>query len=329
MISVIVPVYNTELYLARCLDSLLAQSHQNFEIIIVNDGSVDRSGEIGLEYATKDARVTYYEKENQGVSVARNIGIELSKGDYLLFVDADDYLDSNVLETLSEVMTRESLDCVSYMFRQVYSDSRKPVQDTLGKGDIFYALNTPADIAKFLSGDGRIPFYSACTHLFKRSIVMQYGIRFTENIVCGEDTLFSHTYALFIKKGCILSDFAAYNRFVHPMSCTETKKNKWLYDVFQTLQMCQALYDFLHKHSLVARGSKVLAKMSWELIVSIAFTEVDSPAPEHCANALKKSKTLKHVVYPAIVKYSFLRRKLLVGVFLVSHRLFRWCILKN
>ena len=92
MISVIIPVYNVEKYLARCIDSVLRQTYHNFEIILVDDGTPDRSGEICDEYAAKDARISVIHKENGGLSSARNAGIEAAKGQWLQFVDSDDYI---------------------------------------------------------------------------------------------------------------------------------------------------------------------------------------------------------------------------------------------
>lgn len=92
LISVIVPVYNVEPFISSCLDSLSKQIYQNFEVLLVNDGSTDNSGAICREYADRDSRFHYFEKENAGVADARNFGIERSKGDYITFVDSDDWV---------------------------------------------------------------------------------------------------------------------------------------------------------------------------------------------------------------------------------------------
>ena len=100
MISVIIPVYNVEKYLARCIDSVLRQTYRNFEIILVDDGTPDRSGEICDEYAAKDSRISVIHKENGGLSSARNAGIEAARGQWLQFVDSDDYIADCMLENL-------------------------------------------------------------------------------------------------------------------------------------------------------------------------------------------------------------------------------------
>ena len=90
-ISVIIPVYNTEKYLHRCIDSVLAQTYQDFELLLIDDGSKDSSGAICDEYAAKDTRVRVFHKENGGVSDTRNYGLDLAQGKYLMFLDSDDF----------------------------------------------------------------------------------------------------------------------------------------------------------------------------------------------------------------------------------------------
>lgn len=100
LISVIVPIYNVEKYLSKCIDSILNQTYKNIEVLLVNDGSTDNSEQICLEYAKKDNRIKYLKKKNGGLSDARNYGIEHANGEYLSFVDSDDYLDCTFLEKL-------------------------------------------------------------------------------------------------------------------------------------------------------------------------------------------------------------------------------------
>src|SRR5690625_1367019 len=99
-ISIIVPVYNLEDYLHKCIDSILAQTFTNFELILVNDGSTDRSSEICEEYASIDHRIRVIHKKNGGVASSRNAGLEVAKGEYIGFVDNDDYINEYMFETL-------------------------------------------------------------------------------------------------------------------------------------------------------------------------------------------------------------------------------------
>jgi len=110
LISIIVPIYNVENYLRQCLDSIMSQTHQNFECLLINDGSPDNSADICREYVEKDSRFKYFEKENGGVSSARNLGIECSGGAYITFIDADDWVDSDYLEVLYNALIDENAD---------------------------------------------------------------------------------------------------------------------------------------------------------------------------------------------------------------------------
>ena len=100
LISVIVPVYNVEQYLTKCLESIVSQTYTNLEILLIDDGSTDGSGEICDRFASKDSRISVIHKANGGVSTARNLGMELCTGEYIMFVDADDYLSKNAIEHL-------------------------------------------------------------------------------------------------------------------------------------------------------------------------------------------------------------------------------------
>ena len=102
MISVIVPAYNVEKYIEECLLSLVNQTYKDIEIIIINDGSTDKTKEIIIEYQEKYKNITGYNQKNNGVSVARNLGLKIAKGEYVIFVDPDDYLDSTMIEKMHD-----------------------------------------------------------------------------------------------------------------------------------------------------------------------------------------------------------------------------------
>lgn len=112
--SINIPIYNAEKYLARCLDSVLAQTYQNFEVIMVNDGSTDGSAAICEEYCTRDARFRVVHQENQGVFRARTNAVRHALGDYLLFFDADDYVSPDCLHVLADTITKHGCDLVLY-----------------------------------------------------------------------------------------------------------------------------------------------------------------------------------------------------------------------
>ena len=112
LITVIIPVYNVEKYLHRCLDSVIAQTYQNLEIICIDDGSTDRSSEICEQYALKDERVKVFHQENQGVSAARNNGLDMASGEYIAFVDSDDYIQNDMFERLYSELSKSGASYV-------------------------------------------------------------------------------------------------------------------------------------------------------------------------------------------------------------------------
>ena len=130
LISIIIPVYNVEQYLRECLDSVLAQTYPNLEIILINDGSQDNSGKICDEYAAKDGRVQVIHQLNQGVSAARNAGLKVASGEYIGFVDSDDYIQPDMYEYLYQLISKDNADvamcntCQTASFR-----SDEPIQE--------------------------------------------------------------------------------------------------------------------------------------------------------------------------------------------------------
>lgn len=124
-VSIIVPVYNNELYLEKCLDSIINQTYKNIEIILINDGSTDNSLNILRKYEKKDKRIIIIDKKNEGVSIARNAGIKKSTGEYITFVDSDDYIDLNFIEELHNAMINNNVDLVRCNYQVHYKELNK------------------------------------------------------------------------------------------------------------------------------------------------------------------------------------------------------------
>ena len=152
MISIIIPVYNVENYLIECLDSVAKQTYTDFEAILVDDGSTDNSGAICDEYAQCDSRFKVFHKANNGLSSARNYGLDRVKGDYLVFVDSDDILSYNALEMCLNTLTENNLDAVFSPLKQ-FSDNIPYVCSTV-ENNSYQILDTEACIKKMLMSDG-------------------------------------------------------------------------------------------------------------------------------------------------------------------------------
>lgn len=188
-VSVIVPVYKAETYLRRCVDSILVQTFTDFELLLIDDGSPDRSGEICDEYAQKDNRVKVFHKENGGVSSARNYGIEHANCDWLCFVDSDDYISSTYLDDFG--LRAEVAD--------IYMQGYVNIKD----GKIVCTHNfvncTEHNLVGTLAyAENNNIINSPGVKLFNRCIVMEHNVRFDERVSYGEDHLFVMNYMQYI-----------------------------------------------------------------------------------------------------------------------------------
>lgn len=191
-ISIIVPVYNAEQFLSRCVDSILAQSFSDFELILVNDGSQDESLEICNHYSGLDARVIVVSQDNGGVSSARNHGIEVSTGDYICFVDADDYVNSSYLEQLVSPAHEDGrIDLVL----QGRVKCEKNIQTIISPSldEVFFL----SENSKFFDNVNLFRFCAVFSKLFKRRIVKDHEISFPESMNHGEDFDFFAKYLLY------------------------------------------------------------------------------------------------------------------------------------
>lgn len=189
LISIIVPIFNTEKHLHQCLDSISSQSYENFECLLINDGSTDASASICREYVAKDARFRYFEKENGGVSSARNLGIERSGGAYITFIDSDDWVEFDYLEVLYSAIIQETADISVSTYRTYemsknqwlfHAFKRVEHQKVFSRQELFNKL-------MFLDSLDSSYGFASCK-LVRKSVLT--GIWFNESTHLGEDMEF-------------------------------------------------------------------------------------------------------------------------------------------
>ncbi|AXJ14011.1 SP_1767 family glycosyltransferase [Streptococcus pluranimalium] len=172
LISIIVPVYNVEKYLRRCLDSLLKQTYSQFEVLLINDGSTDSSSKIAMDYAAKDVRFKVFHQKNAGPSVARNYGIDLAQGQYLTFVDSDDFVETTYLEHLYETLVKNKADISAVNFTS-YNEERHTYMFFQTK-DSYFEKNYSIQEWLDLEGESKYNFHLVFTFspmkLFKREL---------------------------------------------------------------------------------------------------------------------------------------------------------------
>lgn len=179
-ISIIVAVYNAEIYLRRCIDSLLAQTFTDFEVLLINDGSTDKSGVMCDEYARNDSRFKAFHRTNHGVGSTRHFGMKQAQGIYTLHVDPDDWLDNNTLEALYDTACKQQADMVIYDFMEEYPHKSVRSKQQPTECDASQAL---CDILSSKLHGG------CCNKLIRRSCYTDYGIHFIEGLNWGEDTV--------------------------------------------------------------------------------------------------------------------------------------------
>ncbi|MDR6121913.1 glycosyltransferase involved in cell wall biosynthesis [Bacillus sp. SLBN-46] len=169
-ISIIVPIYKVQECLNKCIDSILNQSFQEFELILVNDGSPDRCGEICEDYAKKDKRVKVIHKVNGGLSSARNTGIDYATGDFIAFVDSDDYINSNMYELLYKKAIETSADIVLCDFDLVYENENNKDANLVTNLDFVHQTFTNIEALEELYGNRNVNFVVAWNKLYRRSL---------------------------------------------------------------------------------------------------------------------------------------------------------------
>ena len=234
-VSIIVPVYRVENYIRQCVESILRQTYNSFELILVDDGSPDRSGAICDEYAKNDSRVRVIHKENGGVSSARNRGIDEAKGEWITFVDADDSIDQETLSKCSRYF--EMADMVRFSMRFIYSEDMKSYRDfTLSevtKEDYLSMIIARETIMGVWGG------------FYLRKMFVDNNIRFDENLISGEDwVVLVHLVALSREISIIVDPLYYYNK-INENSCTYSYSFKRSFSTLRAFNKIECLLSDL------------------------------------------------------------------------------------
>lgn len=211
LVSVIIPAYNIEDYIGRCLDSVISQTYKNLEIIVVDDGSRDHTGEILDNYAKKDRRIKVIHKENGGVSSARNKGIKAAEGDYIGFIDGDDLIEPEMYKTLVDLLEEENADISHCGYQMVFPDRIDYYHNT-GKKKI---QTTEEGLKDLLSGEMIEP--GLVNKLYKKELIK--NCRLDETVKINEDLLMN--YQLFkLSKKSAYYDITPYSYMIRSSSAT-------------------------------------------------------------------------------------------------------------
>lgn len=234
-VSIIVPVYKAEKYIHRCIDSILAQSFIDFEVLLVDDGSPDNSGKICDEYAKTDSRVRVFHKENGGVSSARQCGTDNATGEYIIHIDSDDWVEEDMLKNLYETAVADNVDMVICDYYIDYDNKSTKVKQMPSAMDHITVLK---DLFINLHG-------SCCNKLIKSAFYKDYGIKFPKNMHLCEDL---YVIASILKHNLKITyiPFAYYHYIQdnNQNSLTKAVNSSYEYDKFLLTKFCNLVSEY-------------------------------------------------------------------------------------
>lgn len=251
LISVIVPVYKAETYLHRCVDSLLAQSFQDYEILLIDDGSPDKSGNICDEYAKQDNRIRVFHKENGGVSSARNVGLDNAIGDYISFVDSDDWVNNDFLEIF--LMNKADI-VVQGVYATNWPEKEKDIEHYIGIEEINVTKCDVSCLFDALFDSLNIGF--VFLRLFKRSIIETNQIRFNTDYKLMEDEEFIMHYLIYC------TTYSTINKSGYHYILPNFKEKYKDLDVMDNVKCSMSIVKYIRKISNLYEGKLLVRSLN-------------------------------------------------------------------
>lgn len=271
-VSVVVPIYNVERYLAKCLDSLIEQSLRNIEIICVDDGSTDASPGILAEYAARDGRIISLSQANAGQASARNRGLEISRAPYIMFCDSDDWYEPTMCERmLAAMQSAPGVDYAACATHLHYEYGARLSRSDAKYYKIKHRGLVEVDDAVLQSTD-----VSVWNKIFRRDVMETYGLRFPEGVLY-EDTAFYHLYALCAKRAVYLPEAFLYHyrrRIGSTMSNTFDGISRSAADM---LSVAEIIHSFMTAQGFLPARKHYFGRLFFELLASaLSFEQEDA-----------------------------------------------------
>lgn len=303
-LSIIVPIYNAEKYLSECIESILNQTFQNFELILVDDGSTDSCPRLCDFYEKANSKVKVIHQKNMGVAVARNAGIDMAEGEYITFVDSDDYIDINMYERMISVAIKYTCDLVvcdcikeSPGYSEIYThnipggfyNEKKYQEDYYPSLIILPNMEYPITISN-----------AVC--LIKSDIIKKHSIRYEKGIVYSEDWLFGAMVAVNANNLYYMKNDAFYHYRMNPESVTHVfKKDKW--------QQYKKLYARF-KQEFLRYDEYEFETQIYKVLLFLVYNSVGDVLRNNQMSIRERKKMIKEIVQDMEVKEMFRKIKI-------------------
>lgn len=291
-ISVIVPVYNVESCLERCVESLRKQSLQEIEIILVDDGSTDSSGRLCDEYGETDKRIKVIHKKNEGQGIARNCGLDIASGKYIAFVDSDDYMNLTAYEKITALMDREKAQLCAFGYVKQNEQGSIFYRSKIGN-ECFEKEEIRTKFVGHFFGDepGRneLSGVSACMTVFYKEIIDRHGIRFpSEREVASEDTVFNLDYCMHIEKALTMSE-----EFYHYCQKAGSFSKGYIPGRYEKgIRFCYILKEYAQQYGIGERVNNRIRMFFWGTLMDCIKQEISAGEGKSAGNVYKRIREL-------------------------------------
>ena len=336
-ISIIVPIYQAEKHLEKCLDSILCQTYTNLEIILVNDGSTDESPFICEQYKNKDERINVIHKENGGASSARNLGINIASGDYICFIDSDDWIERNMIEQLVRDIESHDLDCIGFNYLKEYENEtiynkNFIVDEKIYVGDDCQELTRKTvglidKELKFIEGFNFLA--SSVTKIYKKSILQENNIQFVDIRKIGsfEDGLFNIAFFAHCTKFQYKNEYYYHYRKTNQQSITSSYRKDMLQQQLMQLNYLKELIDFNACQNFLKAYENRIAFMAVEYFINsmtnssgfrTKYKEMKKIFKIPAYSLAIKKFSLKHLTLKWKLYYFFIKKKIVIGLYILS-----------
>lgn len=309
LISVVVPIYNVEKYLDKCVSSIVNQSYTNLEIILVDDGSTDNSGKLCEKWIQEDERIRVIHKENGGLSSARNEGLKIAQGEYIVFVDSDDYIEKDIIKICYEQICTANVDLIIFGYRTL-NENYKTILDYKFEEKEYNVFKLNKDFYNMISNSS---FGYVWNKMYKIKILKSNELIFNTEIDKREDLIFNLSLLKYIKKFKYINNIG-YNylqrstSLLHSNSLIESNNIKKYFDILSTFSINGVDFDYIRSYLYLQYSSDCIVKNIFNNI-ELNFKE-KAIYTNKLFNIMKNYKIIYNLKYPLYIKILFISFKI-------------------